>query len=101
MSLYEKTYNSVISEISTPVLAIYLTDSAESCLERIHRRNRPYEQKIELGFLQDLHCDYDELFANWKTCPVICKDMSQFDCTNTEDLKNLANQLKYYVETLR
>ena len=98
MSLYEKTYNSVVLEISAPVLAIYLVDSAESCLERIHKRNRPYEQKIELGFLQDLHCDYDELFANWKTCPVICKDVSQFDCTNPESLQQLANQIKYYVE---
>ena len=97
MSLYEKTYRSVCSEIAQPVLAICLNDSAENCLERIHKRNRPYEQKIELGFLQDLGCDYDELFAHWKTCPVIRLSMSDFDCENAEDLQNLANQIKSYV----
>ena len=99
MSLYEKTYRSVGSEVAQPVLAICLIDSADNCLKRIHRRNRPYEQKIELGFLQDLGCDYDELFANWKTCPVIRLSMSDFDCENAEDLQHLAKQIKSYIET--
>lgn len=97
MSLYEKTYRSVRSEVAQPVLAICLIDSAENCLKRIHKRNRPYEQKIELGFLQDLGGDYDELFAHWKTCPVIRLLMSDFDCENAEDLQYLAKQITSYI----
>ncbi len=101
LSLYEKVYRPFRSEVAAPVLVIYLTDSVNNCLDRIHKRNRPYEQKIELQFLQDLDSDYQRLFANWKASPVIRKQMSQFDCTNAEDLQHLANQLKYYIKTRR
>ncbi len=98
LTLYEKTYQPFSSEVTQPVLVIYLTDSVENCLQRIHKRNRPYEQRIELKFLQELDSDYQRLFADWKTCPVIRLSISEFDCTNPEDLQHLANQLKYYVE---
>jgi len=101
MTLYEKMYRPFSTEVTTPVLTIYLTDSTQNCLERIHKRNRPYEQRIELQFLEDLHCSYQQLFAGFKTCPVIRKQMSQFDCRKNEDLQNLANQLKYYIKTQR
>jgi deoxyguanosine kinase len=97
LALYEKTYPPLAAQVSLPVLVIYLQDSIEKCLERIHRRNRPYEQKIELQFLETLDSDYRQLFANWKTCPVIRKQVSKFDCTKETDLQNLTNQIKYYV----
>jgi deoxyguanosine kinase len=97
LALYEKAYPPLASQVSLPVLVIYLQDSAQSCLERIHRRNRPYEQKIELRFLEALDSDYRQLFDNWQTCPVIQKQVSEFDCTKETDLQNLANQIKCYV----
>ena len=98
MTLYEKKYRPLSTEVTQPVVVIYLTDSVKSCLERIHKRNRPYEQKIELKFLQELDSGYQQLFADWKTCPVIRLSMSDFDCTKSEDLQNLANQLHYYIK---
>jgi deoxyguanosine kinase len=97
LTLYERTYPLLASQVVSPVLVIYLQDSVQRCLERIHRRNRPYEQKIELKFLDALDSDYRQLFKDWKTCPVIRKHISQFDCTKDSDLKHLANQVKYYV----
>jgi deoxyguanosine kinase len=99
LSLYEKAYRPFRSEITQPVLVVYLTDSAKNCLDRIHKRNRPYEQQIELKFLQELDSDYQQLFADWKTSPVIRLSMSNFDCTKSEDLQNLANGLQYYIKT--
>ncbi len=97
LSIYKKIYPPFAEKVVQPVLVIYLQDTPENCLDRIHKRNRPYEQKIELKFLQDLSCDYEQLFADWKTSPLIRLSMSDFDCTNAEDLQNLANQLKYYL----
>ncbi len=97
LALYEKTYPLLTSQVVPPVLVIYLQDSIEKCLERIHRRNRSYEQKIELQFLEALDSDYQQLFENWKTCPVIRKQVSQFDCRKDSDLQDLANQIKCYV----
>jgi deoxyguanosine kinase len=97
LTLYERTYPPLAEQVVPPVLVIYLEDSAENCLERIHKRNRPYEQKIELKFLEALDSDYQQLFKNWKTCPVIRKQISQFDCTIDSDLQDLANQIKCYI----
>jgi len=97
LSLYEKTYPPFAGQVALPVLVIYLQDSAQSCLERIHRRNRPYEQKIELQFLESLGSDYELLFADWKTCPVIRVLISGFDCTKDADISHLAEQIKCYI----
>jgi len=96
LSLYEKIYPPFAARVSSPVLVIYLQDSTENCLERIHRRNRPYEQKIEMQFLESLDFNYRQLFKDWKTCPVIRKQVSKFDCTKDTNLQHLANEIKYY-----
>ncbi|MHC4641054.1 MAG: 2-amino-4-hydroxy-6-hydroxymethyldihydropteridine diphosphokinase [Planctomycetota bacterium] len=97
LTLYERTYPLLASQVVSPMLVIYLQGSAQSCMDRIHRRNRPYEQKIELQFLEALNSDYQQLFKDWKTCPVIIKKVSQFDCTKDADLQHLVNQIKYYI----
>ena len=97
LALYERTYPPSAAQVVSPVLVIYLQDSVQKCLERIHRRNRPYEQKIELKFLEALDSDYRQLFKGWKTCPAIRKQVSQFDCTKNSDLQDLANQIKCYI----
>lgn len=97
LALYERTYPPLASQVVSPVLVIYLQDSAQRCLQRIHRRNRPYEQKIELQFLEALDSDYQQLFENWKTCLVIRKQVSQFDCRKDSDLQDLAKQIKCYI----
>jgi deoxyguanosine kinase len=95
-ALYEQIYSPVAPNVSYPVLAIYLTDSVENCLQRIHRRNRPYEQKIQPQFLKALNADYEQLFADWKTCPVIRIAASRLDYTMQTDIEHLANQIRSY-----
>ncbi len=97
LTLYKQIYAPVVPNISNPVLAIYLTDSVENCLERIHRRNRPYEQKIQPKFLKALNADYEHLFADWKTCPVIRIPASSLDYATQTNIEHLANQIKSYV----
>jgi len=100
LDLYQKicsAFGGFDTEVAAPVLVIYLQDSAKKCLERIHKRNRPYEQKIKLQFLEALSTDYEQLFADWKLCPVIRISMSKFACTKDRDINHLANQVKWYV----
>jgi len=97
LSLYEKIYQPFSSKVVLPVLVIYLQDSAQKCLQRIHRRNRPYEQQIQLQFLEALSSDYEQLFADWKTSPVIRASMSKLDSMKRSDIDHLANQIRSYV----
>ena len=79
------------------MLVIYMQDSPQRCLERIQKRNRPYEQKIELQYLKTLGADYETLLADWRTCPVIRVSVSQLDCTKNANIDNLLNQIKSYI----
>lgn len=91
LALYEEIYPPFAAQAAAPALVIYMQDPAQNCLERIHRRNRPYEQQIELQFLQSLDSDYERLFEQWKSCPVIRISTSQ-----STDADSVANQIKNY-----
>ena len=99
LALYEEICRPSSSKIAAPVLVIYLQDSVARCLERIHRRNRPYEQAIEPQFLEKLNSDYEQLFSNWKTSPVIRILISEFDYMQDGNIQHLANQIRSYIAT--
>ena len=97
LALYRNAYQPCDGKVAAPVLVIYLQDSPEKCLHRIHKRNRPYEQVIGIQFLKELSSDYEKLFADWKRCPVIRLAISNFDCTRKANMEHLANQIRSYV----
>lgn len=97
LTLYERIHQPLNAQIASPVLVVYLQDSAQNCLARIRKRNRPYEQGIVLKFLENLRCDYEQLFSTWKTCPVIRTSVPEFDCTRDADINDLASQIRHYV----
>ncbi len=96
LTLYEKIYQPLKHKVTLPVLVIYLVDSTQNCLERIHKRNRPYEQKIEQQFLENLDAGYEQLLKHWKTCPVIRRQASELDYTDDANIDHLTNQIKCY-----
>jgi deoxyguanosine kinase len=69
--LYSRIHCMLSRRVTEPVLLIYLKVPAGECLDRIHRRNRPYEQRIQKNFLEMFEADYDEMVASWTKCPVI------------------------------
>lgn len=97
LDLYEKIYQPLRTRVVSPAVAIYLTDSPQRCLDRIRKRNRPYEQKIRLGFLRALSADYQRLFAEWKASPVIRINLSKLDHMENTDIQSFASQIKSYV----
>jgi 2-amino-4-hydroxy-6-hydroxymethyldihydropteridine diphosphokinase len=96
MALYEKVYLQLHNSVSVPVLVIFLEDSPPNCLERVRKRNRPYEQAVTLQFLEKLQEGYERLFADWKQCPVIRLPVGRFDCLKENDLEHLALQVQNY-----
>ena len=97
LKLYEEIYVPLAAKISPPVVVIYIQDSPQNCLERIHSRNRPYEQQIEPDFLQQLDRGYDQLFADWKSSPVIRVTTAQLDYSREGIVENLLDQIKCYI----
>lgn len=97
--IYENIYPPMATQVTNPVLVIYMQDSPKNCLDRIHERNRPYEQRIQLKFLKDLKTDYERLFAEWKKCPVIRISVPEFNSQRDEDIEYLRKKIKYYITT--
>jgi 2-amino-4-hydroxy-6-hydroxymethyldihydropteridine diphosphokinase len=97
LGLYESIYQPFAQRVTTPALVVYLEDSPRSCLERIHQRNRPYEQRITLEFLEELDGQYRRLFAGWKACPVIRIPVSTLSGYDEAVLEHVVRQVKAYV----
>jgi 2-amino-4-hydroxy-6-hydroxymethyldihydropteridine diphosphokinase len=95
LEIYRKHYQSVREGVADPVVVIYLKDSIENCLQRIHRRNRPYEQEIQPAFLEHLAQGYDTLYNKYTICPVvqICSD----ECSLPEQVDRIANEIQHYL----
>lgn len=97
LRLYERIYPAFVDGVAAPTLVVYLQDAPENCLERIRRRNRPYEQRIELSFLEALRADYEQLLAGWKKCPVVRLPAGKVILDDEASLAHLALQVKAYV----
>lgn len=97
LRLYESVYQPFAQRVTTPALVIYLEDSPGGCLERIHQRNRPYEQRITIEFLEALDGEYRRLFAGWKACPVIRIGVSTLSGYDEAVLEHVVRQVKAYI----
>jgi len=97
LKLYERVHEVFAATVKDPVLVIYLEDSPERCLERIRRRNRPYEQQITVEFLDALREDYERLFEGWRSCPLIRLPASEIGISDEAALEHVALQVKAYV----
>ena len=97
LDIYKKHYACVAEQAAEPVVAVYLSDSVEQCLDRIHRRNRPYEQRIEPAFLATLNQKYDALYADWTTCPVV--RIAASECVLPEQANAWADEIRHYLAT--
>ncbi len=95
LAAYKRHYACVAEQVTEPVLAIYLSDSVPACLERIHRRNRPYEQQIEPAFLAGQEQKYETLYADWTSCPLI--RLTAAECVEIAQVKTFAEQVRHYL----
>jgi deoxyadenosine/deoxycytidine kinase len=95
---YLKHYNSVKEAVAGPLAVIYLQDTLEHCLQRIHKRNRPYEQHIEIDFLRHLANGYDALYTDYTVCPVI--RLHANECLESEQVDRLSDELQFYLKDL-
>lgn len=96
-SRHKEQYDTVVEQVAEPVVAVYLYDSPPACLNRITARNRPYEQDIDLETVKTFAQDYDNLFRDWKLCPLIKLDANKFNCTDPRQIRDFAQHLRHYI----
>jgi len=97
LRLYEKIYPPFADRVASPSLFVYLEDSPSNCLERIHSRNRPYEQNITLDFLRRFSNEYDNLYRTWSDSPRLRLSASQVHRSGEPGLGALAREINFYL----
>lgn len=79
LSLYERVYRSLESQILPPDVVIYVHAPVETMLERIAQRGRAFEADFDPGYLRELAQAYHRFFARYTGAPVLRLDNTDLD----------------------
>jgi deoxyadenosine/deoxycytidine kinase len=94
LGIYNEMEIIVESQIASPQLVIYLQDTTENCLERIQRRGRDFERSLSKTWLDRLRDAYENLFRDWRQCPVLSVDCGRYDVRQEKVVQNIMEQAK-------
>lgn len=92
--IYDRVYKSLIKNIISPSLVIYLQAPTETLMDRIETRGYEFEQGLATGYLQRLADAYAMYFHEYSRSPLLivnAKDINFAD--NHHDFENLLVQI--------
>ena len=95
LALYNKLYELLEPQIETPDVVVYLTADVETCLERIRRRQRPFERHLSPDYLMQLLDAYNHYYHYYDRSPLVVVDTRHIDFVHRqEDFEDLVSRLK-------
>ena len=105
LALYEKIYPVFESEIMRPDLVIYLQASPERVMEKLRKRDRPFERGATLEYIRELTEAYNRFFFLYTSTPLLVVNANALDFSRSEDaVRDIVAQLekpfsgtRYYV----
>jgi deoxyadenosine/deoxycytidine kinase len=105
LALYNKLYQLLEPQVRTPDLLLYLVADVDTCMERIKRRQRPFERNISREYLEQLIAAYHHYYHYYDRSPLLVVDTRHIDFVrSSEDFEDLVAQLarqvrgtQYYV----
>lgn len=93
--LYEQIVDNLGVDAPVPDLVIYLQSSVDSLMQRLARRNSPYDRFVERGYLEQLTEAYSRFFHNYDDGPLLIVNASQIDPVhNSQDYEQLFRQIE-------
>lgn len=79
LSLYDRMYTILSTQIPKPDLVIHLHAPLDTLLQRINKRGRPYEQNMDPAYLERLRTLYHNFFAHYEEAPLMNVDTSELN----------------------
>jgi deoxyguanosine kinase len=93
--LYEQIVDNLAVEAPVPDLVIYLQTSVDEIMQRLGRRNLPYDRFVERSYLERLTEAYSRFFHNYDDGPLLIVNASQIDPVNNDaDYEQLFQQIE-------
>jgi deoxyguanosine kinase len=92
--LYDRLYSLLATPLPKPDLVVYLEGSVETCMRRIHLRDREYERNMDPDYLRRLKEAYNAYFFRYAETPLLVVNTDQIDFVhNQDDFASLVDQI--------
>jgi deoxyguanosine kinase len=92
LGMYDRVAHALQKDIVAPDFVVYLQANVDTLLDRIKRRGRPWELKMDRAYLEELIEAYNHYFFHVVDCPVLIVNTDNIDFVEREDdLKDLLN----------
>ncbi len=95
LSTYERVYEALANNITSPELIVYLRADTPVLMARIARRDRPYERNMDSHYIDGLRIAYDQFFIHYEKTAVLTIDTNELDIVECENDRNyVINQIR-------
>ncbi len=95
LELYSNLHQALAEKIPVPDLVVYLRASTATLMQRIARRDRPYERQMEAAYIDQLNRAYDDFFAHHVYPPVLTIEAGNLDfVAKAEDLQRIEAHIR-------
>ena len=97
LEMYHRVHEALGEKITRPDLILYLRASTPVLMQRIARRDRPYERQMEWGYIDTLNREYDRFYVTSgdTQAPVLTIDTDTLDYVqNPVDLAVVENRIR-------
>ena len=85
LALYEKMVAWLELDVMKPDIVVYLQASAETLLDRIGKRGRPFERDMERDYIRNLVEAYNHFFFHYVEAPLLVVNTNAIDFVNNPD----------------
>jgi len=103
LEMYDRLHEALAEKIIVPDLIVYLRAETETLMQRIARRDRPYERQMERAYIAELNQGYDSFFLGDQRhrSPVLVMDCNNLDYVrNPDDLHTVENRIRQELKLL-
>lgn len=95
---YHDLFHNMVDHLIKPDLAIYLTGSLDTILERIASRGRNSEKAVPTSYWAELHSRYERFITSYDQSPILWVDIDKFDIfKHPEHLGMLAGEIRRFL----
>jgi deoxyadenosine/deoxycytidine kinase len=84
LRLYEQVFGQMNTDWPAPDLVIYLQAPVDVLMERLRRRDIPYERMIERAYLKSLVDAYTQYFYHYTAAPLLMVNASEINFVDSE-----------------
>ena len=93
LEMYYNVHDALAEKIQLPELIVYLQASTDVLMQRIARRDRPYERQMERAYIETLNQAYEDFFDDYfKGVPVLRIATDELDIISSPSAQEYVEQ---------